>query len=194
MAFLIRVFNALAVPGWCRYGLLLSALLGGAGNTLGEDSAPEAALKAAFIFNFTRFVEWPEVAPVSAPAPAGRFQLCTVGGGATAEALAVFEGKQAAGRMIHVASSVRGAALRGCQLIFVSESVHDLSEILAEVRHLPVLTIGEGAGFISQGGLIALVREGGRLRFEVGLANAQGSGLKVGAPLLRLAKTVWNAR
>jgi hypothetical protein len=165
---------------------LAGGLPGATGFARGDDSVPEAALKAAFVYNFTRFVEWPEAVST------GRFNLCTVGSGATVEALAAFEGKMAWGRQIHVVPASRGAALRACQLIFVGDMINGLAEVLAEVRHSATLTVGEGAGFIAQGGLIALVREGERLRFEVDLGSAQSRGLKFGAPLLRLAKTVWN--
>ena len=167
-----------------RLGVLVAFGLSAA-TAHADDTAPEAALKAAFVFNFTKFVDWPEAESLS------KFSLCTVGSGLTVDALGAFEGKQAFGKPIQVLHAQRGAALRSCQLLFISESGGSANaDILNEVRNTTTLTVSDSPNFLDAGGIIALVREGGRLRFEVNLGLAQAKGLKVGAQLLRLAKTV----
>ncbi len=178
----------------CRRAVMLGALLAcgltlAAGSVRGEDTAPEAALKAAFVYNFTKFVEWPETDVLS------RFSLCTVGGGLTVEALGAFDGKHVQGKPIQVTRKPQGASLRSCQLIFISEAgAGVMPNVLADVLNSATLTVSDHPDFLGSGGVIALVREGGRLRFEVNLGLAQAKGLKVGAPLLRLAKVVRDGR
>lgn len=151
-----------------------------------EDSAPEAALKAAFIYNFTKFVSWP------APAEQAGFHLCTVGQAAVIEALQGFEGRLVADKPIHVLRNPARERLRDCQLLYVPESWQPnlQASLLQEVQGAAILTVGDGARFIDNGGMIMLLREGGRLRFEINLGLAQAQGFKVAAPLLRLARRV----
>lgn len=165
--------------------LATTVLVAAAGAARAEDTAPEAALKAAFVFNFTKFVDWPGAESLE------RFQLCTTGGGLASDALGAFEGKLVLGKPIHVVRGAQGAAARNCQLLFIGEpwsAGH--AELLNEVRSSSTLTVGDSMNFIDAGGVIALVREGGRLRFEVNQNLAQAKGLKVGAQLLRLARNV----
>lgn len=173
-------------------GALLGVLLAGGlpvDVARAEDTAPEAALKAAFVFNFTKFVDWPDADSF------GKFSLCTVGGGLTADALGAFEGKPALGKPIQVLQGPRGAALRSCQLVFISEAgAGATADVLNELRNSATLTVSDSPNFLDSGGAIALVREGGRLRFEINLGLAQAKGLKVGAQLLRLAKSVRESR
>lgn len=167
--------------------LLLAALVAVAlvSTARAEDSAPEAALKAAFVFNFTKFVDWPGAENLE------KFSLCTAGSSLTVDALGAFEGKLALGKPIHVVRGAQGAALRNCQLLFVAEPWSAAyGEMLNDVRNSATLTVSDSANFLDAGGIIMLVREGGRLRFEINLGLAQTKGLKVGAPLLRLARSV----
>ncbi len=152
----------------------------------GEDSAPEAALKAAFIYNFTKFVEWPP------SVPPGQLRLCTVGTSAVTEALGGFEGKLALGRTLTLVPAPKPGSTAQCQLVYVADSntPRHVGEVLAEVRGRPVLTVSDHPDFLNLGGMIAISRTGDRLRFEVDLPTIQNSELKVAAPLLRMAKTV----
>lgn len=172
---------------------ILLAILAGAlvfcATAHAEDTAPEAALKAAFVFNFTKFVDWPGAENLE------KFSLCTVGSGLTVDALGAFEGKLAFGKPIHVQRAASGSALRNCQLLFIAEpwSV-GYGDMLNEVRNSATLTVSDSPNFLDANGIIMLVREGGRLRFEINLGLAQAKGLKVGAPLLRLARSVRDSR
>lgn len=153
---------------------------------LGEDSAPEAALKAAFIYNFTKFVEWPS------SVPAGQLRLCTIGTSAVTEALAGFEGKQALGRTVTLQAVTRNAGAAQCQLIYLTDNLtsRHVGEALSELKSRPVLTVSDHTDFLNMGGMIAITRSADRLRFEVDLPTIQNADLKVAAPLLRMAKTV----
>lgn len=150
-----------------------------------NDTAPEAALKAAFIFNFTKFVDWPGGESLE------RFNLCTSGTSMTAEALGAFEGKSALGRPIRIVRGVQVGAVRHCQLLFIAEPWQaGHLELLNEARNAAILTVSDAPGFVEGGGIIGLLREGGRLRFEINQEIANSRGLRVGAQLLRLAKSV----
>lgn len=165
---------------WLCLGAMISAPL------QARDSAPEAALKAAFVYNFTKFVSWPALDERT------NFQLCTLGQAVVIDALQGFEGRQVAEKAIHVLRNPAPERLRDCQLLYVPEDWHPnlQASLLQDLQGTAVLTVGDGAHFIDSGGMIMLLREGGRLRFEINLGLAQARGLKVAAPLLRLARRV----
>lgn len=151
-----------------------------------EDSAPEAALKAAFIYNFTKFAEWPPTVPAT------QLRLCTVGSNSVSEALSVFDGRQSMGRTLDVTPSAKVANIQQCQLIYISDTVssRQVNEVIQESKGQPTLTVSDREGFLDQGGMISISRNADRLRFEVDLPAINAAHLKIAAPLLRMAKTV----
>jgi YfiR/HmsC-like len=151
-----------------------------------EDSAPEAALKAAFIYNFTKFVDWPPTLP------ANELRICTVGVSPVTEALATFDGRTTMSRALTIQSAMKIGNLQLCQLVYITDSStsHRVAEVISELGSNPVLTVSDRDDFLDQGGMIAITRTADRLRFEVDLPSIQAAKLKIAAPLLRMAKTV----
>jgi len=146
----------------------------------------EAAVKAAFIYNFTKFVEWP-------PETSGPLQICLLGEpDPLLNALMNLEGKQSQGSIIHVRNAGRDASLLdGCRVIVVgvSETVR-AAAILGNVQKQPALTVSEIERFADDGGMIGLVVDGARVRFEINAQAAQRANLKLSAQLLKLARKV----
>jgi YfiR/HmsC-like len=162
------------------------------------DDPLEYRIKAAFLLNFTKFIDWPEESFTEPSAP---IALCIMGDApmrATLNQLAV--GELVKGRKIAVRSLNETAAPKYCQILFftaVEKDTRPLSGVLP--GQLPgslnaagpgVLTVGEGEGFIRDGGMIAFVIENNRVRFEINQTAAENAGLKLSSKLLSVAKAI----
>ena len=152
----------------------------------------EYELKAAFLFNFAKFVDWPTNAFAGPQSP---FLVCILGtdpfGGALDKAL---QGKVIAEHPVSVARVKRVADISGCQILFVAASESQLlPEVLAKLRGLCVLVIGETNDFASSGGAIQFTLEDNRVRFFINPDAADRAGLKISSKLLALAKIVRDA-
>jgi hypothetical protein len=146
----------------------------------------EADVKAAFLFNFTRFVEWPPAAS------AGAFQICTLAEPAFDGALVrTLEGETTGGRPIVRVTPEAPELARACHILFISrgESTHAL-RWLAAVRDQPVLIVGESKAAADAGAHITFVVEDNRVKFDVNEDAASRAGLKISSKLLRVARHV----
>lgn len=147
----------------------------------------EYEVKAAFLFNFMQFVEWPANAATNAKSP---LWIGVLGedpfGNALAEAI---EGETILGRPLALKRGRQIADLKDCHLIFVcrSERVR-LGEILAALRGHSALTVSDTDQFCEHGGMIGLINEGGRIRFDINLEAAEQCNLKISSKLLRLGR------
>lgn len=173
-----------------RRALALVLLLILAERAWAAGSELEYKVKAAFLFNFAKFVEWPSD---SFSAPGEPVTLCILGDDPFGESLdAVVRGESLNGRpfVVHRTRDLREA--RGCHVVFVpgSESRRH-GEILATLRGTGVLTVGEGPGFLSEGGVIRFVLDQNRVRFEVNLDAAGAHRLRLSSKLLRLARRIY---
>jgi len=153
-----------------------------------KESASEYDVKAAFLYNFTKFMEWPATAFHD---DRGAMRLCVLGDDPFGSSLREIAEGEVAGRPLTVwrVSSMRDPA--GCQILFVSRSEKGrLTQILRSVRDAPVLTVGDTQGFLEQGGIVNFVREGSKVRFEISQESAERAGIKISSRLLRLAVRV----
>lgn len=146
----------------------------------------ETGVKAAFLYNFTKFVEWPAAAFTAPDAP---IVVCTLGGGGLEDAVrTVVARRTSQNRAVDVRDVAKGDA-RTCHMLFVSDDAPDHgAALLAQLRDAPVLTVGETAGFASGKGIIGFTRDGDRIRFEIDENAARSAGLKISAKLLSLSK------
>jgi hypothetical protein len=149
----------------------------------------EYELKAAFLLNFAKFVDWPSNMFAD---PKDPFSVCVLGtdpfGGALDD---VLRGKFIGEHPVSVTRVKRVADIIRCQILFVSapESRH-LPEILVKLRGECVLIIGETDDFASSGGVIQFTLEDNRVRFFINTDAAGRAGLKISSKLLALAKIV----
>jgi hypothetical protein len=155
-------------------------------------SATEYQVKAAFLFNFAKFVEWPTDAFPSADSA---LQICVLGQdpfGRDFEQVIV--DKSVNGHRIEVAHPEGVPQARACQILFISASEKShLPSILQGLKGASVLIVGDLPGFASQGGAINFVIDDGRVRFEINLKSAELAHLKISARLLTVAKIVLNS-
>lgn len=168
--------------------LLLAVLLSTAAQA---QSATEYQVKAAFLFNFARFVEWPADAFSSADSA---LQICVLGQdpfGRDFEQVIV--DKTVNGHRIEIAHPDGVPQARACQILFVAVSEKaPFPSILHGLKGASVLIVGDTPGFAALGGAINFVIDDGRVRFEINLKAAQLAHLKLSARLLTVAKVVLN--
>lgn len=148
----------------------------------------ETQVKAAFILNFARLVEWPERVFLSRESPV---TICLLGHDAFGDALSALESRQVQGRPIKIRRNLTADEARACHVVFIAESNERQSG--AAVRHLsklPILTIGDIDGFIDTGGAIGLVMSDNRLQFEINREALDQAQLKASAQLLKLARNL----
>lgn len=152
-------------------------------------SGLEYQVKAAFLFNFAKFVEWP---PDAFEGPLDPVVICVVGKDPFGESLdSVVRGETVNGRRLVVRRPRNPVEIRDCQIIFLARAERDYQdEVLASVEGGSILTVGEDDGFLTDGGIIRFVLDENRVRFEVNLAAAEASRLKLSSQLLRLARSV----
>ena len=152
--------------------------------------AREYELKAAFLYNFAKFVEWPAGTFSDDGAP---IIVAVVGDDPFKGSLDSVGGKSANGRQVVVRRLNVGQDLRSCQVLFVSSSERKrLAQIMASVAGASVLTVGEMEGFANNGGMIRLTMEDSKVRFDINAGTARRARLKVSSKLLSLAREVIN--
>lgn len=151
--------------------------------------ATEAELKAAFVFNFTKFVEWPAESLTATP---DSLNICLLGShDAFFDAIHDLNGKRANNRNLNVRVLGRGESPKHCQVLVLAESEAEQFEIvLKRLEGLPVLTVNGSGRFLDAGGIIGLVTDDGKVRFDVNLAAAKRGNLVLSSNLLRLARQV----
>ncbi len=153
------------------------------------DRAPEHALKAAFLYNFAKFVTWP--AEPSSPENAA-FCIGVVGEDPTFEALEeLVEGKTIDGRPIRVERFKGLHSLDPCHILFIPEGTSSSTKETIRSASAPgVLTVGEADDFARLGGVIRLFMEEKKMRFEINPAAAEEAGLYISSKMLALARLV----
>lgn len=149
----------------------------------------EYQVKAAFLFHFAQFVDWPPEAFKDAASP---LTYCTAGRDPFQGALeASLNGKMIGDRPVRVVHFRQVEEIRGCQILFLGTPEKKfISATLANLRASPVLTVGESENFARVGGMIGFFLEDNKVRFEINLDAAERAKLKISARLLALAKTV----
>jgi len=151
----------------------------------------EADVKAAYLFNFTRFVDWPE----GTLTDAHPFVLCVVADSSmTALIEKTMQGEEVKGRpnQTIVPASVEDA--RKCQILFVGRTEAARARaLLAGVRDRPVLTVSDAARFAASGGMIQFIREDEHVRFIVNVEAARRSRIAISSRLLRVAASIEGA-
>ena len=152
-------------------------------------SSPEYEVKSAFLLNFAKFVEWP---PAAAASAAREVKICVLGEDPFGEALdRTVSGKEIGNRPVAAVRVATASEAAGCAVLFVSASeAGHLDAVLAGLRGVPVLTVGDTRGFAGAGGIIGLFLENDRVRFEINVGAAHDAHLKISSQLLGLARIV----
>jgi hypothetical protein len=164
-----------------------------AGRSISAQQTPtEYQVKAAYVFNFLKFVEWPGD-------PAKEFQgpwvIGVVGDNPIGQELPrLVAGKTVEGRALQVKIFQPAEDLRGCHILFISASESKrLPSILASLRGSSVLTVADMQHFLDSGGMFQFVIEDGSVRLAIDVGATSRARLKVSSKLLSLARMVTGA-
>jgi hypothetical protein len=150
----------------------------------------EYEVKAAFLFNFAKFVEWPEGSFKNSEAP---LIISILGKDPFAGALDAIKEKTINGRGIVIKRAPSLEQLERSHILFVCKSERDnLPKILDIAQKWNALTVGDMKGFAGSGGMINLVKTDEKIRFEINLSATEKANLKVSSKLLKLGSIVHN--
>jgi len=158
-----------------------------------ESSPPlEYQVKAAFLFNFAKFVQWPS--DTTRDADEG-FVICVFDDEILAQSLDhAVSGKTVEGRVFRVRRLQTLDDTRSCRMLYLGGSdTSRLVALLKSVRTTAVLTVGNAPGFTRQGGIINFIMQDNRVRFEINPEAADRAGLRISSKLLQLATIVRDA-
>jgi hypothetical protein len=166
-----------------RLVLLLLGLAIGA-PARAADELPEYRLKAAFVFNFLAYTDW--------PAETGRtLNLCLYGGDPFGAEIDGLNGKAVGARSVAVHRRATIESLKSCQAVFIARpAIEQLARALDGLRGEPVLTIADSPGAMQRGVAINMNLAQSRVSFEANLQAARAAGLGLSSKLLRLATEV----
>ena len=169
---------------------LVLILIVGSGRILRADADGEYEVKAAFLYKFVNFVEWP---------PESKDQVLCIGiigedpfGGALDLAV---KGKPINGREFSIQRFKPGREVTGCQIVFISASEKKrVRSILDQLEGISILTVSEVPGFCEAGGMVNFELLNERVRFEINPEAAERVRLKLSSKLLNVAKVVREAK
>jgi uncharacterized protein DUF4154 len=163
--------------------LILVRLLSFGPAALGE-ALPEYRLKAAFLYNFALFTEWPdEVGPT--------LNLCILGQDPFGQEADGLQGRRVGKRRMTVQRKASSESLNGCQMVFIAPSAIDgLSRVLGRLHGSPVLTVADSPGAVHQGVVLNMTIVESKITFEANLQAARAARLTLSSKLLRLATEV----
>jgi hypothetical protein len=173
---------------------LLLACLCTSSLSLPQGAAPsavsESTVKAAFLYKFAGYVEWPDALTGAAAAP---ITIGVVGGSAFAQELAqMTQGRTVSDRPISVRRLAEGETLEDLHILFIEQEENTrLHALLAAARGRPILIVTESEGALSDGSIINFTIDEQRVRFEVSLYAAQLSQLRLNSRLLAVARQVY---
>jgi hypothetical protein len=175
----LRRFSVLAVAS----GFLLTTVP----RTVAEELPVEYTIKAAYLYNFARFVDW----PAQGPGSTGPIELCILGEDPFGEALEAIEGRTAQGRPMVLRRLAEVAGTERCHILYLGPSEAERAEpVLEHLRGLSVLTVGDFEGFAQAGGMIGFVIRADTVRLQINPAAVRRSGLRISAKLLELSEIV----
>ncbi len=143
-------------------------------------------ITAGFVFNFTKFIEWPDLPP-DAP-----IRLCVHAGQEMRDIFAGFSGHRIAGHQLQIVAYSE-KELQNCQVLYIDRSKQNTFQCTKAKRYPQLLTVSNIADFVRHCGMIGLFEEDNRLRFAINLDAVNRSELKMSSHLLRLAR-IWRGK
>ena len=144
----------------------------------------ERTLKSAFVFNLTKYVEW--------PSPKDGLAICFVGEGPMGESLeTLLQGKSSESRVIHVVLFPKDDSIDQCDVLYIGNAApKKVRSVLDRIRSKSVLSIADSESFPKDGGMVALVRSGQQIQMQINLEAVQDAKLKISSRVLNLATII----
>ncbi len=158
-------------------------------NVYGEShTIGEYRIKAAFLYNFAKFVDWPKK---GIDEQSEAFVIGIIGEDPFGSEIEVIKGKSVKGMALKVRRFEKIEDISDCKILFISASFEkDISRIQEHLKGNNILTVGDTEGFARQGVMVNLIKVENKIRFEINPEAAKAEGLKISSHLLRLAKII----
>jgi hypothetical protein len=168
--------------------LLAILLLAVFGVQTGHAELSELQVKSAYVFNFIKFVEWPE----ESIKRSRKIRLCVIGNDRLHTSLAALEGRKVGEYAIQVVPHTGNEILNTCHVLFIGDQEQRrLVTIIKSLGDAPVLTISDIPGFAERGGSIGLINRNDKMLFEVNLASTRKAELRLSGQMLNLAANIF---
>ena len=146
----------------------------------------EYEVKAAYIFNFAKFTQWPEI-----HANKNLLTMCIVGEDPFGMAMDELNNKKVQGKTFKARSIRQEQDLNTCDILFISTSEKwRIKQVIKAVSNFNILTVSDIPGFAHYGGIIELVSRNNRIMFDINIDASKRAGLKISANLLKIANVV----
>lgn len=171
---------------WTRFFLLFCLAIGLVINGLAQEQPSEYQIKAAFLFNFAKFVEWPSqaFADTNSPIVIGVLGKNVFG----TDLEKTIRDKRVNNRLFKFKNFTDATEATNCHILFISSSEKDnFTKIVAGLHDASVLTVSDTDGFIKAGGMINFLLQDAKIRFEISDEAAKKAGLEVSSKLLSLS-------
>lgn len=168
--------------------LLILFLLAVAGVQPCRAELSELQVKSAYVFNFIKFVEWPD----KAIRTGDKLRLCVIGNNELLASLSSVSGRRVGQYELQVMHADNSAAWNACHVLFIGE--HEQRRLVPIIKSLgvaPVLTISDIPGFAERGGGIGLLNRNDKMLFEVNLSSTRQAGLRLSSQMLNLAANIF---
>jgi hypothetical protein len=176
-------FNARKL--WCL-ALLMTVVVGFVCNAAAQQQPSEYDLKAAFLFNFAKFVEWPSEAFAETNSP---IVIGILGKNVFGDTLEkIINNRKVNNRGFEFRHFDSTSETTNCQILFISSSEkNDFAKIISALHNASVLTVSEADGFLKAGGMINFLIEGKNIKFQISDEAAKKARLRISSKLLSLA-------
>ncbi len=162
--------------------LVLLCLFTCVGMASADDGTLKSKVKAAYLYNFTRFVDWPSL-------PADTITICIVGSESVGGMLNQLSNRQVKGRPLQIKQG-QLADISRCQILFIGQSAGNMTDLLNRTRGNNILTVSDTEDFARQGGVIGFYDEAGKVKLEINSKTAGAANLKISAKLMEIARIV----
>jgi hypothetical protein len=148
----------------------------------------ELQVKSAYVFNFIKFVEWPD----SVVKSGNKIRLCVIGNDELHASLSALDGRKVGEYQIQIIPHTGNEVLNTCHVLYIGEQEQRrLIPIIKSLGAAPVLTISDIPGFAERGGSIGLLSRNDRMLFEVNLASTRKAELRLSGQMLNLAANIF---
>jgi len=170
--------------------LLLSLILICKTTAYAEDQTSEYKVKAVYLYNFTKFVSWPDT---TFPENTQTINICVLGKNPFGSLLEPITHMKTQDKTITIENiqDIRALEKKSCQILFISASEQGAAaEFLRKTAKMHILTVSDMDGFAQHDGIIAFVSKEGKIRLEINLRAARKAGLNISAKLLEIATVI----
>lgn len=153
-----------------------------------DDLAREYRIKAAYLYNLSKFITWPDEATQDKSTPV---MICVYGYNPFGQYLEKLQERTVKGRPIAIRYVNDRQPINGCQILFISQ--HNTAmprQLAAPSASSPVLTVSDDEDFLSHGGLVALVTVNNNVQLDINLSRAKQAGFIISANLLEVARKI----